>query len=644
MTQWNPIWKVTIDGTDYTDAILANLTIRTGRTNIYEQAQAGYCNLQLIDLDQSTIPVHVNSAISIQVQDTSSTYVAIFGGTVVDIALEVRDVGSTMFTQTYSITALGALARLPKSLTDGVLSKDFDGNQILSILTDLLINNWNEVAPSETWADYDPTITWENAENVGLGEIDTPGDYELAARTSEPIDVYSLVSALATSGLGYLYESATGAISYADSTHRLDYLNANGYVQLTANQARAAGLRTETRAGDVRNNVTIKYDATSSSEVNAFDAASIAEYGALSQIITTTLHDSSDASAQANFYLSLRKTPYANFSEITFDLTNPELDNSDRDALLNCFMGMPVSIADLPANMGTTFQGFVEGWSLQASYNQLAIALNVSPVQFSLPLVYDNYTLAETITAAGSTTYTVPSGVNQICVLAKAYGGNGSVGAAASSDGGPGGGGGGGAGAAAFWNYDVTPGQTFTVELDFAGTRRVSFGSLISVSSGVTASGVTGGASGGLFSVDGAVDFYTSQAGSPGGNGGAAKTTNGDGNAGTSFGTGTVLTLPSGIGLPTNFSSGTGGGGGGSGARASASQFHAGGVGVSGGGNGGNAFQDLFDLNGSNASATAGTGNGGGGGGGGAFQGGIGNGTGGTGSDATGAVVFIYTR
>jgi hypothetical protein len=384
MTQWQPIWKVTIDGIEYTDAILANLTIRSGRTNIYEQAQAGYVNIQLIDLDQSAIPVSVNSTISIQVQDTTATYVPIFGGTVVDIELTVRDVGSTMFTQTYSITALGALARLPKALTNGVLSKDFDGNQILTILTDLLVNNWSEVAPSITWADYNPTTTWANAENAGLGEIDTPGDYELAARSSERTDAYSLVSRLATSGLGYIYEDANGAISYADATHRSQYLSANGYVQLTANQARAAGLRTETRAGDVRNNLTIQYGATSSSEVSASDDASIATYGSLSQIITTTLHNSADATAQANFYLTLRKTPQPIFSEITFDLTNPELDNADRDALIEIFMGLPVAINDLPGNMGSIFQGFVEGWSFQASYNQLSISLIVSPVAYSL--------------------------------------------------------------------------------------------------------------------------------------------------------------------------------------------------------------------------------------------------------------------
>jgi hypothetical protein len=384
MTQWTPIWLVEIDGVEYTSAVLANLTIESGRTNIYEQAQAGYTNIQLIDVNQATIPVNINSTISISVKDTSNTFVPIFGGNVVDIGLEVRDVGSTMFTQTYSITALGALARLPKALTNGVLSKDFDGDQIYTILSDLLLVTWAEVPGALTWATESPTVTWANAGNIGLGEIDQPGDYELAARSSERTDVYSLVSSLATSGLGYIYEDAQGRISYADATHRSQYLSANGYVQITANQARAAGLRTETRAGDVRNNLTIKYGATSSSERSASDANSIRTYGTLSQIISTTLHNSTDAEDQADFYLALRKDPQPIFSEITYDLTNPEVDNADRDALIEVFMGMPVAINDLPSNMGSIFQGFVEGWTFRAGYNTLSISLNLSPVAYSL--------------------------------------------------------------------------------------------------------------------------------------------------------------------------------------------------------------------------------------------------------------------
>lgn len=386
MTLWSPVWNVEIDGVSYTDAVLANLTIRSGRTNIYEQPQAGYVNLQLLDINQTAIPVSINSTVSISIEDSTGTPQVLFGGNVVDIGLEVRDVGSTMFTQTYSITALGALSRLPKVIFSDSLARDFDGDQIYEVLQTVLLNTWAEVAGALTWASYNPTTTWAQAENVGLGVIDRPGDYDLAARGggAEPIDVYSLVSRLATSGLGYLWECACGLINYADSTHRAQYLSTNGYVALTANQARAAGLRIETRVGDVRNAITIQYGASSSSEVSASDPDSILAYGNLSQIITTTLHDSTDATSQANFYLALRANPQPIFSEITYDLTNPEVDDADRDALINVFMGLPVAINDLPGNMGSIFQGFVEGWSFQASYNRLSISLIVSPTAYSL--------------------------------------------------------------------------------------------------------------------------------------------------------------------------------------------------------------------------------------------------------------------
>ena len=388
MTQWSPVWKVELDGVEYTDAVLANLTIRTGRTNIYEQAQAGYVNLQLLDVNQTAIPVSINSTISVSVKDSTNAYVDIFGGHVVDIGLELRDVGSTMFTQTYSITALGALSRLPKVIFTDSLSRDFDGDQIYNVLNGILYNSWAQVAPAVTWGTYTPaTTTWATAENSGLGEIDRPGNYDLAARGGgfDPIDAYSLVSALATSGLGYIYEDAQGRIGYADSTHRTNYLTANGYVDLDANHARAAGLRIETRVGDVRNAITIKYGANSTSDVSDSDPVSIAQYGNLAQIITTTLHDATDATAQAAFYLSLRANPEPIFSEVTFDLTNPEIDDSDRDNLIGVFMGEAIALNNLPLNMSSgRFQGFVEGWSFQASYNQLSVTLLLSPLAYSL--------------------------------------------------------------------------------------------------------------------------------------------------------------------------------------------------------------------------------------------------------------------
>jgi hypothetical protein len=385
MSLFNPIWRVTIGGVEYQTAILANLTITSGRTNIYEQAQAGYTNLEIINLDQSNVTIGINDAITIELQDSTATFVPIFGGSVVEVSISVAEVGSVDYAQRINILALGALARLPKALTDGFLQDDFDGDQIYTILSEVLFNSWGEVPAALTWATYDPTTQWQDAENSGLGDIDRPGNYELENRSSDRTDVYSLVSALATSGLGYIYEDAQGRIGYADSTHRTNYLAANGYVELTANHALASGLSIQSRTGDVRNNITLKYGQNSNNEVEAISTESVGLYGQLSQIFTTTIKHLADAQDQADFYLELRAFPRFNFNNITYELTNPELDDTDRDALINVFMGMPVEIADLPLNMNSgDYLGFVEGWTFSARYNQISISLLLSPVSFSL--------------------------------------------------------------------------------------------------------------------------------------------------------------------------------------------------------------------------------------------------------------------
>jgi hypothetical protein len=385
MSLFNPIWRVRVGGIEYTNYVLANLTITSGRTNIYEQANAGYVNLQLINLDQSIIDIEINDAISVELQDSTNTFVPIFGGTVVEFDIGIAASGVVGINQSVSILGLGALARLPKSLTDGVLVKDHDGDQIYSILSDLLLNTWNEVPAALQWNTYTPTTTWANAENLGLGEIDRPGEYELAKRNASITDVYSLVSALATSGLGYIYENAQGQISYAAALHRSIYLATNGYTDLSAAQAIADSMSIQTRSGDIRNQITLKYKENSTLEVTDTDAASVLAYGPLAQIITTTIENQTDAEDQAAFYLGLRSYPQANFRQITFELTNTEIDDSDRDALINIFMGLPLRINDLPLNMAAgTYLGFVEGWTWRAAYNSVSVTAILSPLAFSL--------------------------------------------------------------------------------------------------------------------------------------------------------------------------------------------------------------------------------------------------------------------
>jgi len=395
MTQWTPEWQLNINNVEYTNLTLANLTIVSGRTDIYSQPRAGYATVEIINLNLTPITIDVNDGLSIRVKNSAGTYVDIFGGNITDSVVEVTSTGTNGVNESIKITALGALAKLPKTLTDGVLSKDYDGNQIYTILSEALFNTWADVPAALTWATYDPATTWANAENSGLGDIDRPGDYELMARSSEATDMYSLVSALATSGLGYIYEDAQGRIGYADSTHRSQYLAANGYTMLSANDALAAGIKTIRRLGDLRNQVTIQWR---SGDTTATDQASIDQYGSQASIIATTLHNSADATLQANFYLGIRAYPQDVFDSITFSLGNSEIDDTDRDALLNVFMGMAVDITDLPANMvDGRFEGFVEGWTFRAGYNRLDLTLNVSPTAFSLQsMQWDDVSVTET--------------------------------------------------------------------------------------------------------------------------------------------------------------------------------------------------------------------------------------------------------
>ncbi len=395
MSQWTPEWQLNINGVEYTNLTLANLTIVSGRTDIYSQPRAGYATVEIINLNLTPITIDVNDGLSIRVKNSAGTFVDIFGGNVTDSMVEVSSTGTGGVNESIKITALGALAKLPKTLTDGVLSKDYDGNQIYTILSEALFNTWAEVPAALTWATYDPATTWANAENSGLGSIDTPGDYELMARSSEATDMYSIVSALATSGLGYIYEDAQGRIGYADSTHRSQYLATNGYTVLSANDALASGIKTIRRLGDLRNKVTIQWR---SGDTTALDQTSIDQYGSQASIIATTLHNSADATLQANFYLGIRAWPQDVFDSITFTLGNSEIDDTDRDALLNVFMGLPVDITDLPANMvNGRFQGFVEGWTFRAGYNRLDLTLNVSPTAFSLQsMQWDDVSVTET--------------------------------------------------------------------------------------------------------------------------------------------------------------------------------------------------------------------------------------------------------
>jgi hypothetical protein len=117
MSIWNPIYRVKVNGSTVTSATLSGLTITSGRTDIYSQPIAGYCNLTLLETAEASVPFEINDAVTIEVQDSTATYVNLFGGFITDLGITVDISGSSATTQRINIIAVGALGQTqPSSL------------------------------------------------------------------------------------------------------------------------------------------------------------------------------------------------------------------------------------------------------------------------------------------------------------------------------------------------------------------------------------------------------------------------------------------------------------------------------------------------------------------------------------------------
>lgn len=643
MTQWNPDWRITIDGIEFTDVTLNNVSITSGRTDPFTQPYAGYASFELLNLTNSSYGFTINSIILIELKNSSNNYIPIFGGWISDYSIGV-DVAGTGYVTTAKIYALGSLAKLNRIIDANTLSEDLEGNQILELLQTHLPQDWEDVPSALQWQNYQAGVTWAEALS-GIGDIDT-GQYTMIGKNTDPVNLYSYITQIAQSANGIVYEDANGNIAYDDYLHRQTYVSTNGWVSISANNANFAGISETIRIGDIRNKLTINYGNNANSSYTAEDTTSQDDYGLYAATETYLLKNTTDAQSVATRYIKTRKNPYPRFEQITYQLANPELDDTDRNALISIFNGMPVQITDLPSNIADgEFFGFVEGWTFRSGVNSCSLTFFASPRQFSAV----DYELYATYTS--NATFTVPAGVSEIAVYAVGGGGSGAAGAAGSpSTSGRGGGGGGGGSAGIFWHYPVTPGATYSVVVGGTNTAS-SFGSTILVAAaGNNGNGQNGG--GAVASTSTATNYQVLPAGgnSSGGSGeNSVYNTNGISAAGQA--NLTSLTFPSGFGLPTGLKGGNGGAGGASGAHSASAitDFFGGagsnsGVGAYGGAGGDATFDPSFVNGSAGATPPANAGGGGGGGGGGAYHPSGGTGSGGLGGIGASGKVVIYTR
>ena len=379
---WLPEWRVTVGDDVYTT--VTSVSYASGRLDIDRQATAGYCRVEIINTDNSPFTINVTEPITLELKNSSGTYVTVFGGEVSDFNIGVRSPEETGYVTTGTILGIGSLARLTKAIYNTALSEGLDGAQIAAILSAGLNLNWNEVTPTVTWDTYPADVTWNEAESY-IGEVDSGFYTMIALAANATAKSQTLVDQIATSALGQIYEEKDGDVSYADADHRSNTLAANGYTFLDGAYATPSSITSTTQTARIRNSLIYRYATGYASTYSTSDADSIASYGLFERSFDSNIKNLVDITEIATRELNLRRIPKGSLGAITFRLDNPDIGNVMLDALIGVYFGQPVLISNLPSNLlGGTFDGFVENVALRATPTFVDITLYISATEFSL--------------------------------------------------------------------------------------------------------------------------------------------------------------------------------------------------------------------------------------------------------------------
>jgi hypothetical protein len=404
VTTYDPYPTVTFAGaTTYADQTISSISIRSGRDDVTTQPQPGYASISLWTDASEPLNVALSQSVSISIDKGTSGTQEIFAGIISDIDISLSAYGSDGSIAIYSITAVGPLSQLNRHIVGATnYAKEFDGTRILNILTEAFLQSWSDVSPTLTWAQLPAGTTWESydATNQALvdnliANVDVPGQYELQAYSGGEVDAYTLTTQAANSGRGVLWEGGDGDLHYDDYQARASATP----LTLTSDDILARGLRTAAQWGEIVNDANVTYRAGTA---NARDEQSVILYGQLSGSRTTQLHNLSDAENQAADFVSQRAFPRMYPEQITIPLHSPTVSDATRDSLAAVYNGLRISTDALPAVFGTTFDGFVEGytWNLTRYTAELALTCSAYSETYSSIIWYQ---LSPTLTWAGYT-------------------------------------------------------------------------------------------------------------------------------------------------------------------------------------------------------------------------------------------------
>jgi hypothetical protein len=396
---WLPEWRVTVGDDVYTT--VTSVSYASGRLDIDRQPTAGYCQVTIVNTDNSPFTINVTEPILLELKNSSGTYVTVFGGEVSDFNIGVRSPEEVGFITTGTILGIGSLARLTKAIYNTALAEGLDGAQIAAILGGALNLTWAEVTPTVTWDTYPPTVTWADAESY-IGTIDSGFYTMIALAASASAKSQTLADQIATSALGQIYEEKDGDVSYDDADHRSNYLAANGFTNLDGSYATPSSITSTTQIARIRNSLIYRYATGYGSTYSTSDTDSIASYGLFERSVDSNIKNLTDIADIASRELALRKNPRGSLGAITFRLDNPDMPSAMLDSLIGVFFGQPVLVTNLPSNLlDGQFDGFVENVALRATPSFTEITLYISATDFSLTTTQWETVLPATLDWAG---------------------------------------------------------------------------------------------------------------------------------------------------------------------------------------------------------------------------------------------------
>ena len=356
MASYDPQGTVTINGVSFTSKTINAVTITYGRSNVWEQARAGYANIEIVNTTDVNNNFQINQSVVITIKNSAGVTKTIFTGKITDVTAAMDGSGTSGEAAIQTITAVAPFADMARKVVGAVAyPAEYDDVRMTTILTET---------------------------GVTIDVVDSPGDYKFSARTGSPADGYSLAAYYATMAFGYIYETSDGKVGYANEAHRSTYVAANGYLSIPESYILWQGITSNLTLNNILNYITLTY---TSGTVTSEDTGSQTSYGKIAASVQTELFASGEAQSQADRYVANRSQPQTSLSSFTMALDSSAVSDANRDKLILVFMGMPVSISGLPVPLvSSTYYGFVEGWIMSFSQHQLFLTLTTSDATMTL--------------------------------------------------------------------------------------------------------------------------------------------------------------------------------------------------------------------------------------------------------------------